>query len=76
MKMWKKKKKAKRTRERWRNRKRRKQKKINQLPDELENWNLDNSSQVDDNEWKLKKEEKNLKGREKVKETKKMKTKN
>ena len=34
-------------------------KKLNEIPDELETWNLDHSSEVDDNEWKYEKRRKN-----------------
>ena len=37
---------------------------LNKLPDELETWNLDHSSEEDDNEWKCKKRRKKQKGGE------------
>ena len=33
-------------------------KKLNWLPDQLETWNLDHSSDVNDNEWKYEKRKK------------------
>ena len=53
--------------------------KLNQLPDQLETWNLDYSSEVDDNEWKWekkRKKKKNEKGREKDEEKEKDENKN
>ena len=36
--------------------------KLNLLPDHLETWNLDHSSEMDENEWKYKKRRKKTKG--------------
>ena len=47
--MWKKKKKR---REKDEGHEKDENKKLNWLPDELVTWNLDHSSEVDDNEWK------------------------
>ena len=47
-------------------------KKLNLLPDQLLTWNLDHSSEVDDNEWKCEiKKKKTRKGREKDEENEK-----
>ena len=61
MKMQKRRKKMKKMRERWRKQKR--------WPDELETWNLDHSSDVNNNEWnceKRRKKKKNNKIKKKI----------
>ena len=53
--MWKKKKKKRKGREKDEENEKAENKKINYLPDKLETWNLDHSSEVDDSEWKCEK---------------------